>query len=270
MREIIACSLLFLNIGICVSGELSLDKLQDMHTSDWVEIGDYLEKQGWIQTCSSNSKDVSSVGWQSQDGYSLLYERNNDTTAIVYNTSREDFLHIKESMYSLGYVKNDSRIENGRTCICFKNSVAFIQTIQQTNQGENSYYIVCSSFPIKLQNRWFTLALNEENNKEKMLRPIHGQMRRSGSSQRWDLAGRQIVGTLPRPSYTANEQGYVVVNITVDSDGNVVGAEIGKCVGITASSLRNAALQAAKKAKFSKHEGRINQKGTISYYFTLQ
>ncbi|MCQ2192126.1 MAG: cell envelope integrity protein TolA [Paludibacteraceae bacterium] len=93
---------------------------------------------------------------------------------------------------------------------------------------------------------------------------------KGGSGNRWDLAGRQIVGTLPRPSYTANEQGYVVVNITVDSEGNVIGAEVGKCVGITASSLRNAALQAAKKAKFSKHEGRINQKGTITYNFKLQ
>ncbi|MCQ2208336.1 MAG: cell envelope integrity protein TolA [Paludibacteraceae bacterium] len=92
-----------------------------------------------------------------------------------------------------------------------------------------------------------------------------------GKGNVWSLEGRQIVGTLPRPSYTVNEEGYVIVDITVDNDGNVVGAEIKKSFGITSPALRNAALQAAKKAKFSnKSGGHFNQHGTITYNFKLR
>lgn len=92
-----------------------------------------------------------------------------------------------------------------------------------------------------------------------------------GKGNVWSLEGRQIVGTLPRPSYTVNEEGYVIVDITVDNDGNVIGAEIKKSFGITSPALRNAALQAAKKAKFSnKSGGHFNQHGTITYNFKLR
>lgn len=92
-----------------------------------------------------------------------------------------------------------------------------------------------------------------------------------GKGNVWSLEGRQIVGTLPRPSYPDTEEGYVIVDITVDNDGNVVSADIKKSFGITSPALRNAALQAAKKAKFSnKSGGHFNQHGTITYNFKLR
>lgn len=92
-----------------------------------------------------------------------------------------------------------------------------------------------------------------------------------GNGNIWSLAGRQIQGTLPRPAYTVNEEGYIIVDIAVDNDGNVVSAEIKKSFGITSPALRNAAINAAKKAKFSKKDGfKTNQKGTITYNFKLQ
>lgn len=94
---------------------------------------------------------------------------------------------------------------------------------------------------------------------------------KGGHGNVWSLAGRNIVGTVPKPSYADNEEGYVIVNITVDRDGNVVAAELGKVFGITSPSLRQAALNAAKKAKFtSKSDAPMKQHGTIRFDFKLR
>ena len=88
----------------------------------------------------------------------------------------------------------------------------------------------------------------------------------------WDLAGRALAGDgkLPLPAYNVQEEGRVVVTITVDSDGNVVGARIHSRTNTTVQALRTAALNAAKRAKFNSIGGVNNQEGTITYYFKLK
>lgn len=88
----------------------------------------------------------------------------------------------------------------------------------------------------------------------------------------WDLHGRALAGDgkLPLPSYNVQEEGRVVVTITVDSDGNVVGARIHSRTNTTVQALRTAALNAAKRAKFNAIGGVNNQEGTITYYFKLK
>lgn len=80
----------------------------------------------------------------------------------------------------------------------------------------------------------------------------------------FSLNGRKCIN-LPKPSYNSNEEGKVVVDITVDKNGKVVAASI-KAGSNTNVQLRNAALAAAKKAQFDKSENTV-QKGTITYYF---
>lgn len=86
-----------------------------------------------------------------------------------------------------------------------------------------------------------------------------------------DLKGRSLVGVLPEPTYTIQEEGVVVVSITVDRNGNVVGAELSLRGTTTMNNhLREKAIEAAKKAKFNTDkEAAAYQKGTITYYFQL-
>ncbi len=91
----------------------------------------------------------------------------------------------------------------------------------------------------------------------------------SGSG--FDLTGRSLVGSLPQPNYGIQEEGIVVVQVTVDKYGNVVSAEY-QLKGSTSqnSTLKKAAIDAAKKARFnSDPNASAFQKGTITYYFVL-
>ena len=91
-----------------------------------------------------------------------------------------------------------------------------------------------------------------------------------GSYGTWDLGGRDMLGELPRPSYSIQEEGRVVVTITVDPEGNVIDTRINNRTNTTNLQLRQAAEQAAKKTKFNAIGGENNQTGTITYYFKLK
>ena len=87
----------------------------------------------------------------------------------------------------------------------------------------------------------------------------------------YDLGGRGILGSLPRPGYdNSNDEGTIVVSITVNAAGKVIAASITKgSIGSAASNstLRQQAINAAKKAVFTKSNNTGNQSGTITYYF---
>jgi len=107
----------------------------------------------------------------------------------------------------------------------------------------------------------------------------NGQGSGFGNRQGHDyfLKGREIK-LLQKPSYNSGEQGRVVVEISVDKDGNVVKARAGAKVpdtnlGTTISdqSLWKQAEEAALKSKFSKNDKATEQqKGYIVYNFVKQ
>ena len=87
----------------------------------------------------------------------------------------------------------------------------------------------------------------------------------------FNLNGRSIgAGGLPRPAYTVQEEGRIVINITVDPQGNVIFAEIGRGTNIDNASMRTSALDAAKRAKFNSINGTNNQSGTITYLYKFK
>lgn len=87
----------------------------------------------------------------------------------------------------------------------------------------------------------------------------------------FNLNGRSIgAGGLPRPAYTIQEEGRIVINITVDPKGNVIFADIGRGTNIDNASMRKSALEAAKRAKFNSISGANNQSGTITYRYSLK
>ena len=97
----------------------------------------------------------------------------------------------------------------------------------------------------------------------------------SGTGSRgsgFSLSGRSLVGTLPKPSYNLDEEGIVVVEITVDRDGRVIGAQFLLRGSNTQNpELRRAAIEAAMKAKFNADpNASANQKGTITYHFNME
>ena len=87
----------------------------------------------------------------------------------------------------------------------------------------------------------------------------------------FNLNGRSLgSGGLPRPAYTIQEEGRIVINITVNPKGDVIYVEIGKGTNIDNASMRKSALEAAKRAKFNSINGANNQSGTITYLYKLK
>ena len=91
-----------------------------------------------------------------------------------------------------------------------------------------------------------------------------------GSGVSYSLTGRSI-NSLAKPNYPGNDEGLVVVKITVDRYGKVTAAEAGvRGTTIGDQSYWNEARQAALKTKFNTNEDApAYQQGTISYRFTL-
>lgn len=93
----------------------------------------------------------------------------------------------------------------------------------------------------------------------------------SGGYGTFSLGGRSLgTGSLPKPVYNVQEEGRVVVNITVSPTGQVIATSINPQTNTVNSALRKAAEDAAKKARFNSIEGLNNQTGTITYYFNLR
>lgn len=97
-----------------------------------------------------------------------------------------------------------------------------------------------------------------------------GAVTGSGGYGTFDLGGRSLSGSLPRPSYNVQDEGRVVVTITVNPEGKVIHTAINSRTNTANNSLRRAALEAASRARFNEIDAMNNQTGTITYYFKLK
>lgn len=85
----------------------------------------------------------------------------------------------------------------------------------------------------------------------------------------WSLKGRTLQGGLPKPDYSGDEQGRVVVKIRVDRNGVVTEAIVDPTVSnITNKKLLDASVAAAKKTRFT--DGDNIAMGTITYNFSTK
>lgn len=93
----------------------------------------------------------------------------------------------------------------------------------------------------------------------------------NGGYGSFDLGGRSLgQGGLPRPVYNVQEEGRVVVTITVNPKGQVIATSINRQTNTVSTALRKAAMDAARKARFNEVSGVDNQTGTITYHFQLK
>lgn len=88
----------------------------------------------------------------------------------------------------------------------------------------------------------------------------------------FDLQGRRPIGSLPSPAYESNDaEGIVIVEITVDTQGRVQSASFMPHGSTTQDAgLLEAALRAARKARFTPNESNALQTGSITYVFRLK
>lgn len=86
------------------------------------------------------------------------------------------------------------------------------------------------------------------------------------------VQGRNVVGSLPKPSYSSQVEGTVVVQVKVDQYGTVTEAIPGaEGTTVTDKTLWNAARSAALKAHFNQSASApALQTGTITYIFKLK
>lgn len=91
-----------------------------------------------------------------------------------------------------------------------------------------------------------------------------------GTGPSFSLSGR-TASSLPKPNYPGEDEGIVVVKITVDKNGNVTAAEPGvRGTTIMNQKFWQEAKQAATKAKFNTDDNaQAYQQGTITYRFVL-
>lgn len=98
-----------------------------------------------------------------------------------------------------------------------------------------------------------------------------GKTNGTGGYGDFDLNGRSLgKGGLPKPDYNVQDEGIVVVTITVNPTGQVIATSINKQTTTVNPALRRAAVEAARKARFNRVEGVNNQVGTITYRFNLK
>lgn len=106
---------------------------------------------------------------------------------------------------------------------------------------------------------------SEGNDTSEELSTQKGSLRNSSIS--FSLIGRSAI-EIPNPIYTCDTSGKIVVNITVNADGQVVDTSVNKRSSTSSNEcLIEMALEYASGARFSKLQGRTSQPGTITYYF---
>ena len=97
-----------------------------------------------------------------------------------------------------------------------------------------------------------------------------GQAYRGPSVLSYWLDGRTALPPIPVPAYKCLNGGDVMVLIEVDKLGYVVNTSVNNATSSKDECLRDAALQAAKEARFSHADTPGLQKGNIVYRFISQ
>lgn len=116
---------------------------------------------------------------------------------------------------------------------------------------------------------WIKITDVKKNEVEENSSPTY-EPRQSKVSASFNLNERVLL-SLPKPKYTGNEEGVIVVKVTVDKEGLVVAAEvIARSSNTDNPELIAAARAAALQAKFNADSNAIeDQSGTITYRFVL-
>lgn len=147
-----------------------------------------------------------------------------------------------------------------------------VEEVAQRQVNQRALYAGKTNTPTTTQSEGVTTGSGNQGNP--IGSPESGS--RIGSDSQGDkgisfsLTGR-TPQALPKPEYLGNREGVVVVEVTVDKNGNVTNAIPGVRGSTTMEErLMNSARNAALRAKFNIIDAPAFQKGTITYTFKLQ
>ncbi len=181
-----------------------------------------------------------------------LLAQNQKQTHEAYNQSRRDLIEELESFKSLDELRAEAEAES--------------QDNEEAEGEENPDASVNNDASISADTQKKTLASNDAFNKANEVLKRANSVNRN-TTVAYSLKDRDKVGDLPNPIYTCMASGKIVVNITVDSFGDVIGATINEASSTSLDGcLVDKALEYARLARFEKSP-KASQIGTITYVF---
>jgi TonB family protein len=121
---------------------------------------------------------------------------------------------------------------------------------------------------VKTEERNVKKSTGEGDIAENSTTAAGGEAYRGPSVVSFLLAGRDVI-SLPVPAYKCRNGGDVTVIIEVNHLGYVIDASVENPSGVD-ECIREASLNAARRARFSRSKDRNNQKGNIVYRFVSQ
>lgn len=140
-----------------------------------------------------------------------------------------------------------------------KNSAAELESTDENASNSTGNYSLSSAKKKEVKKQ------SDGDNSSKISSANKGGI--DNSSISYSLKGRTAI-EIPNPIYTCDRSGKVVINITVDANGRVVGTSVNKGSSSTNNEcLTDQAEEYAKLAYFTEMAGRDSQPGTITYNF---
>lgn len=150
------------------------------------------------------------------------------------------------------------------TAVSFNNKFGIVQKTEQAKNSSEQSQSKKDEIDTRSRNAF---GITGENSEEKDM----SESERKSTGVSYSLSGRSAK-SLPVPEYPGDDEGMVVVKITVDRFGNVTEVEPGvRGTTITNELFLIEAKHAALKAKFDTNENApASQRGTISYRFVKE
>ncbi len=171
------------------------------------------------------------------------------STNQAYNETKDyEELDDKAFEEQMDAIKNRTTIEDIKSAVQ-ENSVL---TASRSNSDDNN----SSTFS----------TINDIVNKRSENQKETSSIVNKNSSISYSLVDRTHT-FLPTPVYLCEYGGKVVINITVNNEGNVTDAYVNNSSASTNGCLIDSALEYAKAAKFNSDTTKASQIGSITFYF---
>lgn len=194
-----------------------------------------LEGEGWITGTFKKESALSSFKLEEKEGQSHFVEKSARKEEVERHRMLEEERRKRE--------EQDLQERTARDAIS--------QAFRTTNQSQRE--------------------TAETNAQEQLSKDSSISRERKQSGLSFGLSERNLLGSLPRPEYNIDEEGIVIVEITVNRYGVVTKAEpLLRGTTTNNTDLLRAACEAALKARFNKNsDAPSSQKGTITYHFKI-
>lgn len=108
--------------------------------------------------------------------------------------------------------------------------------------------------------------LDRFNKANEILKKQQEDAANTKSTMSYSLVNRKHL-YLPTPVYLCEEGGKIVINITVNSRGDVTSVAVNNSYLSVDDCLKDYALEYAKRARFNSDSSKAEQLGTISFFF---